>query len=143
MLFRSQISKVRINIGFDINNDNSDRIYYNFGGVWNNTSLSGTLMMRAVFKTPLDRYILSEEQVNKTIIQSQFDVEVYPNPFENIIYFNSKEPLNVSCFDISGKLILSSTIYNELDLTHFKDGIYLLQISNNSGEKITKKIIKN
>ena len=41
-------------IGMDLNTDNSDKIFYNTGGSWVNTSYEGSLIIRPVFSTALN-----------------------------------------------------------------------------------------
>ena len=138
-----QTTKSRINIGFDINNDNSDRIYYNVGGSWFNTSLSGTLMMRAVFKSPLDKFILATEPQKDIVEFKKFNVDIYPNPFEGKIHIISDEQLQYNCFDLTGKLIQAGTCFNEIDFSNLVSGIYILKLRNLKGEVQTKKLIKH
>ena len=139
-----QTTQARINIGFDINNDNSDKIFYNVGEDWFRTGLKGTLMMRTVFKSPLDQFILSSETPVSYVdaSTSSFDVSVYPNPFGETLFFNNSEQLNYVLFDVSGKILEQGLVKQELDVSHLSKGMYMLRLSNNKGQHLIKKLIK-
>lgn len=75
---------------------------------------------------------------------------VYPNPTSGIVIF---EPINedvivkqINVYDATNLLLLSKQIYNvgiqTIDLSKFKEGIYMLQIETNKGLDM-KKIIKS
>jgi hypothetical protein len=70
---------------------------------------------------------------------------VYPNPTKGFVNIQTLETVSVEVYDMIGKLILSKQIENEfqnLDLTNFPTGIYLLKATNTNGFTQTHKIIK-
>ena len=76
---------------------------------------------------------------------AQNSLVVYPNPTKGFINIQSVETVSVEVYDMIGKLILSKKIENEfqnLDLTNFPTGIYLLKATNTNGFTQTHKIIK-
>lgn len=66
-----------------------------------------------------------------------------PNPVKNNLIIESN--IEIECADIYSLfgLKLIGTSYNILNLSGFKDGIYLLKIKLKSGQIVTKKVIKN
>jgi hypothetical protein len=76
-----------------------------------------------------------------------FDVNVYPNPFNTYLIIELEEVNNydISIYDIAGKLVLSTNFENtnriNLDLLNLNKGQYIVRIQNNH-TVITKKIIK-
>src|SRR5690606_30439999 len=56
---------------------------------------------------------------------SHSEISVYPNPVEDIIYFNSRKDIDkVQIFDISGKLIQSNSVKNQkLEVKNLNAGI--------------------
>lgn len=66
------------------------------------------------------------------------DIKVYPNPTSNKLFLdftdlNLATTLNVSLFDISGKKVHSSRMnqmINEIDVSNFNNGLYLLKIES-------------
>lgn len=58
--------------------------------------------------------------------KSEAQFQLYPSPANNKVYFD-KNLSNVSVFDITGQLLLSTDKANELNVSSLKNGIYLLQ----------------
>lgn len=58
------------------------------------------------------------------------NVQVYPNPAQNILRMETDTPLRASLFDLSGRQVIASTAVAttaELDLSTLPAGTYLLQ----------------
>ncbi|MDQ3110177.1 MAG: T9SS type A sorting domain-containing protein, partial [Bacteroidota bacterium] len=135
----------RLYIGFDYNNDHSDKIYYNTTGNWSPSVFDGSLMMRPVFGKPYpiggDETGIEEPAAN--------GFSVYPNPAnDNITIAGLKsgmENINASVFDISGReVILTQTINanGTLDVSELSPGMYFVQLRTMNGESIgTQRVI--
>jgi hypothetical protein len=71
---------------------------------------------------------------------------VFPNPVNDVLYLETKnEPIDrVVIFDLVGKKITDTQgrNINEINVTHLRNGMYLLQVFIGD-EKQTKKFIKN
>jgi hypothetical protein len=81
---------------------------------------------------------------------SKFDINIFPNPFHDILYIDSpsiKKVLKVSIYNVLGKIMFhkESNYYHEckieIDLRSLHEGIYFLELSNND-YKVLKTIIK-
>jgi len=73
------------------------------------------------------------------------DVVFFPIPFENNLYFNSNQNLDVSIYSIDGKLISVLKLQSEtgkLNLGFLEKGIYILKYFV-EGTNYYKRIIKN
>lgn len=94
--------------------------------------LNGSLFER-IGNQP-DCLALSVQPFNKTD-----DVIIYPNPAQNtvIIEHNYPEVLTVQLYDYTGKLLCCTT-NNQIDVSSLNQGIYFVQIKNQ-----TFKLIKN
>lgn len=69
------------------------------------------------------------------------DFKIYPNPVSDFLNFNQKVE-SVKLFDIQGKLILDKKIYsNSLDVSGFKNGVYILELFSGN-KKNSLKFIK-
>lgn len=71
-------------------------------------------------------------------------ISVYPNPAHDTISISAvdQESINsIRLYDVLGKLILDAKGSNTIDVSKFKGGLYLLEISTDNNRKITKKII--
>ena len=87
------------------------------------------------------------------LFNSGSNLNVFPNPASNILEVrgNGFEGRNLilSFSDISGRILISQncSIQNDaftavLEISKLKAGIYLLCITNEKGEKMLKKVVK-
>lgn len=76
--------------------------------------------------------------------QLEASIHIYPNPVNDFVfvYSNAIQIKEMALTDINGKLILQS-YQAQLSLSSIESGFYVLKITGNKGETITKKIIKN
>jgi hypothetical protein len=77
---------------------------------------------------------------------TQDKVAVYPNPTHGIVNIELSSNIfatNYMVTDMSGKQFKVSNNGTEIDLSSLADGMYLLTISSESGQSITKRVIKN
>lgn len=73
-------------------------------------------------------------------------LNIYPNPSSGIFTINSEEVLDVKVYDLIGKLIYSNKVnsgINQIDISNYSNGMYLLQYSTTSGKTDSMKLIKN
>ncbi|WP_179351960.1 T9SS type A sorting domain-containing protein [Winogradskyella vidalii] len=70
-------------------------------------------------------------------------ISIYPNPASNQLYFKTVESVNVSVYNMLGKLVLSETVNanNAIKIESLKSGIYLVQIESN-GKVSQHRLIK-
>ena len=77
--------------------------------------------------------------------QNEDNFRVFPNPFTESLNIELKStlfPLQVSVYDLTGKLVLEpNIIQNKLNLLVLKSGIYLLKIESENSSEI-KTIIR-
>ncbi|MFY8021704.1 MAG: T9SS type A sorting domain-containing protein [Bacteroidia bacterium] len=134
-----------LNIGIDKNfplgiNRN---MFFKQDGQWYPTELTGALMMRPIVGKWID--LPASIQENKNLNTEKF--VVYPNPSNGKFHINSKqnEEFWVKLYDLSGRELTQSETQNqEVDLSGFNTGVYLLKIESkkNSHTSITKIIIQ-
>ena len=95
-------------------------------------------------------YLTSTCYEVKTLGTKDFDLEnslkLYPNPTKDFITIemNALDNAKLKIFDVNGQFIFSKelkTISNTINISHLTSGVYLFQISNESGSTI-KKVIK-
>ena len=78
---------------------------------------------------------------NPTAAQSSVSVSVYPNPVTSSIYIqrDGNEQLQIQLMDMNGKLILNKMLSqseNQLDLSVFANGMYLLKVFDTQNQFI-------
>jgi len=91
-------------------------------------------------------YVIQSQKtsgINTLSYEKQF--KIYPDPASNELHIESTvfEKQTLQLFDITGKLILSNISFlqnTSINLSEFKKGIYVLQISNGEGV-MNKKIV--
>ncbi len=129
-----------LNIGFDVNRNNRNRIFYNIYGEWENSSFEGSLMIRPVVGNPLFSSPVNGQEKRK-------DLKIYPNPAVNVLYIELEpeiEPGSVSykLFNSVGKLVYQSTGHvHNIDISSFPPGIYYLHTESRSADFNTRKIL--
>lgn len=126
-------------VGFDKNNDTSDKIYFNVADGWDqNEELSGSLMMRPVFDRERKNIVLNVDEPK----HENDPLTIFPNPTSGNFKVNQPfEKLLVS--DINGRLlrtISGSTDTEPLLNLNLPAGIYLLRFLVNR-ESIVRKLI--
>ncbi|MGB0933651.1 MAG: T9SS type A sorting domain-containing protein [Lishizhenia sp.] len=135
-----QIDAERLNIGFDSNTDNQDKIFYSVDNEtsWINTSFEGSIMMRPMFSTKLDYQLNAMEQST----EDKLDVQLFPNPSSGYFNVEGDNVEFVEVYSLQGKIILR-TEERYFDLSDKEAGVYLVHVYGKDGEsRITKKIIK-
>lgn len=76
------------------------------------------------------------------------NLKLSPNPFQNHINISSEQLISeINIYEITGKRVRNtSTISNyqhSIETSHFNNGIYLLEITDELGNKVTRKMTKN
>jgi hypothetical protein len=135
-----QTSPEFLNIGWDINRDNSSRIFYNIRGEWENTSFNGSLMIRPVVGNPLFSLPADRQK-------SKREIKIYPNPAVNFLYIDldpdiERNKVRLRLFNRLGQLVYQGTGQEQsIELSSFPPGIYFLKVETGTAVFETKKII--
>lgn len=133
-----QLEAQRLNIGMDMNQDQSSKIFFSVdnGQVWKNSSFKGALLMRPIYSTALNH------DLSVTPIKEKSSLSLYPNPTSNTLTIKTDEPSyqGVELYDLHGQILLSVDANEKLlDLSIYQAGIYLLRDKANG---FTYKVIK-
>ena len=135
-----------LNVGWDINTNNRNKVHFNSVGLWETPSASipdGSLMLRPVFGNLSPIIVNTSEPIENTQ-----DFQVYPNPSNATIYFttakSNQNSYHVELLDLTGKTLLKTTtkLSHQFNVTAVSNGLYLIRFTNNdSNQSIYKKII--
>ncbi|MGB5982265.1 MAG: T9SS type A sorting domain-containing protein [Nonlabens sp.] len=82
---------------------------------------------------------------NEKILAKSLELILYPNPAKDIVnIFTDTIDINLTAevFDTTGKKLVTFNS-RELNVSKFPVGIYLVRITDQTGNRITKKLIKN
>lgn len=136
-----------LNVGFDLNNDHHDRIFYNTGGTWTNSSFAGSLMIRPILGNEKAAMVSIPEVASI----KQPKLKIYPNPSDqygavnieidnqDIDHINS---FQLKVFDISGRLIKEEEIGFKAQINNLEKGLYLINIRSKDGSiMLNRKLI--
>lgn len=122
-----------LNIGFDRNTNSSNYTYSKTGVNWEQSFLKGSVMLRPYFGY--------KALVGLQDIETEENINIYPNPTSSKLYIQGHLNTKKQISDISGRVLLS-TYDNEIDISNFNQGVYILQIENKQGKIETRKIVK-
>lgn len=129
-----QTTNDNLNIGFDRNTNTRSRTLYSTDGSWIQSPFDGSLMIRPV----MGKSIIESVPPTK---KAPANITVYPNPSRYEKYVTIELPahaanpiyrkyLTTRIFDLSGKLIYSEPYEEQLDISWFKNGFYILSVLN-------------
>lgn len=76
-------------------------------------------------------------------IKPMKDIEIYPNPVDEVLYLKSIQRMEYELYDVSGKLIQTGAVKNQqINTGNLLKGMYVLKITNDKNEQMVKKVIK-
>lgn len=123
-------------VGFDKRTNVSDKLFYNLGTSWAQSSIPGAVMIHPVFGQAYDWQVGVNEHHEKSI-------NVYPNPSTGQ-YFIQEEfsgqfrNEQISIFDLTGREVFAEYGYKgSIDIQHLNSGTYVLRI----GSKHTQRLV--
>lgn len=120
-----------------LNNTNITGYSVYFADDWNGVANAN------IYWKPVTEYAYASLGTNDAVLDSSF--RLYPNTVKTTFKIN-KSVNSLRIYDISGKLVKTfsgeSSINKSYDISNLNQGLYLVRIENNSGQSLTKKIIK-
>ena len=111
-----------LNCGLDMENNARNKIFYNVSGTWENSIISGALMIRPVFGYEVRDYA----SVPATPITET--CSIYPNPASTEINIDgSAEFSSVMIYDSLGRLVMQSDSNNVINVSALPEGTYFVK----------------
>ncbi len=129
-----------IYIGFDANNNNQDKIFYNVGNGWTGTLNEGSLMIRPDFGNGYNPYPVSAEDREDELTE----LRAFPNPTQSQLTLELKNKKGMArVIHLSGKLVYEQPFSNSalLDVSQWSSGIYFVHITEENGTVYTTKVV--
>ena len=131
-----------LGLGFDVNNNTNQNVYFNLGGAWQqkqSTDLRGSFMIRPVFGDSIPSTTTGIEDIKHN------SYNIYPNPTKDYITIEGTFE-RALVYDLYGRLILNKEgILEEqltnLDLSNEPVGIYIIKLRKGNKSE-TYKVIK-
>ncbi len=134
-----QTTDDNLSIGFDRYNNSQNEIFWNTNGIWNTSSMSGSLMIRPVVGKPIP--LGSGE-----LPAGEMKITLYPNPCNtNILHLHVPGIPEQSRTSTEGTLVVSDLVghvrmrtgyQQEIDVSALANGLYFLEIRNCSASRI-------
>jgi hypothetical protein len=123
-----QTSESFLNAGYDVNTPNNGRQFYWLNGEWNQSQVSGSIMIRPVVGSPL-----SITYVPETPNKSKNLMGIWPNPASDYLNINPGDLQlnglsNISITDLNGHEILNVPFSERVDVSSLHPGMYILII---------------
>ncbi len=145
-----------LNVGFDVWDNNQDKIYYNLGQGWVNTAFNGSLMVRPLFGHELAWPV----SIPKSPEISELQLHIYPNPATDQFHINlshdtgpiqNPDPAkwSLSLYNLQGKLVYSSPGSpagdNITDIPHcigdLPEGLYIVRVNQDGIYRAGSKLM--
>ncbi|HDZ41576.1 MAG TPA: T9SS type A sorting domain-containing protein [Bacteroidetes bacterium] len=129
-----QQSETFLNVSLDMNTLPEGRRHYYINGVWSESEVAGSLMIRPVMGSALIPSGIDDicPQINKRI-------NIWPNPVKNILNIEIPDNdlvmgIDINIYDNYGRWLMSETQTPRVNVTSLPPGVYLIIIS--SGNKV-------
>lgn len=130
-----QTGAQQLQIGFDRNRNNQDKIFYNTGLGWANTGFEGSLMVRPVLTAPLDPWAGVEEPFTDGTTPL-----IHPNPATDRIWIHPAPPAGVRLLvhDATGRLVDEQAVSGDapIPVDHLTPGLYVLRLTGRQGDVV-------
>ncbi len=132
-----------LNIGFDANHDNKDKIFYKAQDVWYNSVFPGSLLIRPIIGKDL---VLGEDEIDNTKTVGR--LVLYPNPaFEYFTIDQSAISLDsqsqLSIYNLYGGLVHRQMgVRGKVNVAHLTKGMYIVRVKSDH-KLYTAKILIN
>jgi len=139
--WQKEDSREMLNVGFDVNRINNDKLFYNNNGEWKQSQYEGTIMIRPMFGHKVEVVT----GIDKKPENIKIDFNIYPNPAQdklNIDLKNNYEMYSYSIFDSYGRIVSNNSTYeSSIDISNINQGIYFIRVTNSDNATTTKKFI--
>jgi hypothetical protein len=128
-----------INIGLDKNTLNNDRMFYNIGSGWANSSCAGcegSWMIRPVFGS-LTVSAVAEQEVS--------GVNIYPLPAKDWVYLSAQEAVSYKLYSLDARLLkeeLKEAREHRMDVSELAAGIYIIELRSKANVYKTKLMVQ-
>ncbi len=135
-------------LGYDRNNDHTNKVFYNTNGTWLNLNNQpgiekGSVMIRPVFSKgeTLITDLIDRQTTHKKVL------EFYPNPASEQITIVSQQTLNYQIFSLFGQFMDSGVLSlesnnNKVSISHYASGMYIMICTDESHNTYMGRFIK-
>ncbi len=127
-----------------LNTQNSVLYFGNtvFPAAFDSQIMIGTVGGGLQWLSPLGEIISGIEDKEESKDKDLF-LKIYPNPVNDILTIQTKEKGKLTLYDVKGQVLIEKNVQsnqNEIDISHFANGLYILVFSTEK-EQIYQKVI--
>ncbi|MBL8001564.1 MAG: T9SS type A sorting domain-containing protein [Flavobacteriales bacterium] len=128
----TQTNAIKMNVGFDKNRNNQDKIYYKVSGPFANTGFEGSLMLRPVMVSAVDPWAsVPEPEEERTL-------EVFPNPVGDLLNVRLQDDgaaTGVELLDAMGRVVRREGYRSGLavGVSDLAPGLYVVRVVDAQG----------
>jgi hypothetical protein len=131
-----------LNVGFDVNRVNNDKLYYYVDGTWHQSGYKGTVMMRPI----LGDYIKPTHE-NLTTVKpkpQKPEIDIYPNPAINSLNIklsnNNISKYSARIFSVHGILVKEiPQLKGTIQINRLSPGTYIIELINKQNAALIRK----
>ncbi len=136
----TQTDAIKMNVGFDKNRNNADKIYYKVSGPFANTSFQGSLMLRPVMVSAVDPWASVPEPVQENTL------DLFPNPAGDVLNVRLRDASTASVvelLDAMGRLVRREGYRPALAMgvSDLPPGLYVVRVIDAQGMAIGQERI--
>jgi len=130
-----------LNVGFDANRINNDKLFYNFSGDWKQSQWEGTLMIRPMFGHVLNVGTSSKSAYNAISL----NFTIYPNPVKDKLHLklpDSYSNYRYTIFDSQGRIYMDGwNDENAINISQLNPGFYFIRVVSEHKSATQKFIV--
>lgn len=134
-----------LNVGFDKNNINNDKVYTTIYGNWAESRVEGTIMIRPVFGKPFE--VISSG--NPDFTEDETEMILYPNPAHDHINININSASQftdkkIEIINMQGSVVYSGILNNEpVNISNLSKGLYFVKVTCDNNNILVEKLLIN
>ena len=138
-----QRSETFLNAGYDINTPNKGKQFYWLNGEWQQSQVTGSVMIRPVMG---DR--LKVTSIDDTYYKDKNQIKIWPNPATDYLTVDvGIQPISgsayVSILDLSGRELMKVPLRERIDISSLHEGMYIVITTFNGKPTGYNRLIKS
>lgn len=135
-----QTTDVRMNLGFDRNRNNQNKVFYKTTGSFVNTSFQGSLMMRPVFVAAVDPFAGIDDPATDAARR----MSLIPNPAIDAVLVRCPDAAPgsiVQVMDATGRLVQQEAWNAEraMTISGLNAGLYIVRLADRDGRVLAQE----
>ncbi|MBK6830968.1 MAG: T9SS type A sorting domain-containing protein [Flavobacteriales bacterium] len=136
-----QPNNVRMNLGFDRNRNNQNKIFYRTTTTFQPFPVEGSLMMRPVFVAATDPFAGIDDGGSAS---SPRQLTLVPNPANDAVLVRCDDAMPgsiVQCLDATGRLVKQESwmANRAMEIGHLNPGMYIVRLVDREGNPLAQE----